>query len=93
MAATVRRSAAQTYSEEQRVVLNDISWETYETLLADNPDQPFPRLAYDRGTVEMLVNASTAHEDTNRAMTLVAAERGIDVRNVGPMPFKRADLV
>ena len=78
------------------LVLYPISWEPYERLLADNPDRPFPRLAYDRGTLEILVNKSTEHEETNRAISLivdlVAAERGIDVRTVGSMLFKRADL-
>jgi len=95
MTATVSSPSTST-NEEQRVVLYGISWGTYESLIADNPDQPFPRVTYDRGTMELLVNASTEHEDTNRAISLlvdlVAAERGIDVRNVGSMLFKRADL-
>jgi hypothetical protein len=32
---------------EQRVILHDMSWETYEKLLADLADQSSIRLAYD----------------------------------------------
>jgi hypothetical protein len=36
-------------SVEQRVVLYDISWETYERLLADHLDNSVPHFTYDRG--------------------------------------------
>ncbi len=34
---------------EQRVVLCDVSWETYERLLADHLDNSVPHFTYDRG--------------------------------------------
>jgi Uma2 family endonuclease len=81
---------------EQRVILYDISWETYEHLLADRVDQPTPRFFYDRGTLEMLVNLSTEHEETKHMLTMIvetiAVERGMDIRVVGSMTFKREDL-
>jgi hypothetical protein len=38
---------------EQRVVLRCVSWETYERLLAESADRSSPRLAYDRGVIEL----------------------------------------
>jgi hypothetical protein len=38
---------------EQRVVLRSVSWETYERLLAESSDCSSPRLAYDRGVLEL----------------------------------------
>lgn len=81
---------------EERTISYDVSWETYESLLAGTIDQPVPRFTYDRGTLETLVILSTEHEEANRTISLVvelvAAERGINVRNVGSMTFKREDL-
>jgi len=38
---------------EQKVILHNISWKTYESLLADYASQSSPRLTYDRGTLEI----------------------------------------
>jgi Uma2 family endonuclease len=80
---------------EQRIVLHDVSWETYEHLLADHIDSSAPRFTYDRGELE-IVSLSTEHERANRTIALlveeVAVEWDIDVLNVGSMTFKREDL-
>lgn len=81
---------------EQRTILHDVSWETYEQLLANYADHSSPRFAYDRGTLEILI-LSAKHEEPNRALALlvevVAEEFSINVRNLGSTTFKRADLV
>ncbi len=81
---------------EERTISYDVSWETYESLLAGTIDQPVPRFTYDRGTLETLVILSTEHEEAKNNLTLlveiVALERAITVRNVGSMTFKRKDL-
>lgn len=88
--ATVARPPA-----EQRIVLHDVAWETYERLLADHVDRSAPRFTYDRGELEIL-SPGTEHEGDNRTLALfveiVAMEFEIDVRNVGSMTFKREDL-
>ena len=80
---------------EQRVILDHISWSTYESLLADYLDSSAVRFAYDQGVLE-IVCPSTPHEEDNRTLAqvveLVADERGFDVRNVGSMTYKRDDL-
>jgi Uma2 family endonuclease len=80
---------------EQQIVLHDVSWETYERLLADHVDRSVPHFTYDRGELEIL-GPSTAHEEDNRTLALlvedVAMELDIDVVNVGSMTFKRRDL-
>jgi Uma2 family endonuclease len=79
---------------EQRIVLRDISWETYERLLADHTDSSSPRFTYDRGELEILA-PSAEHEIANRTLALlvelVAEELSIEVTNVGSMTFKRQD--
>jgi Uma2 family endonuclease len=80
---------------EQRVVLQNVAWETYERLLADHLDSSVPRFTYDRGVLE-IVSPSTEHEETNRTLAtlveVVAEELAINVRNVGSMTFRRRDI-
>ncbi len=61
MSTTVASPAA-----EQRVTLQ-VSWETYERLLAEHPDAAGPRFTYDEGTLEIMV-VSASHETPNRIL-------------------------
>lgn len=81
---------------EERTILHDVPWATYEQYLADTIDQPVPRFTYDRGTMEILVTISIVHERSNRTLTsvveLVSDEWGLEFINAGSMTFRRADL-
>ena len=80
---------------EQKVILYNVSWETYEKLLADLADQSSTRLTYDRGTLEIMT-PSNEHEVYNRTIALLveilAEEMGIDIASLGSSTFKRDDL-
>lgn len=80
---------------EQRVVLHNIGWNTYERLLADHENYSAPRFTYDRGELEIM-SPSPEHEAYNRSIALLvellAAELGIDVYNLGSTTFRREDL-
>jgi Uma2 family endonuclease len=80
---------------EQRTVLHNISWETYEHLLADHRDRSSPRFAYDQGVLEIMV-VSSKHERPNRLISqlveLVAEEMELDLVNLGSTTFRREDL-
>jgi Uma2 family endonuclease len=80
---------------EQRLILNGVSWATFESLLADHAERSSPRFAYDRGLLEIMTTSSE-HERDNRTLAqlveVVAEELGVDVLNVGSMTFKRKDL-
>lgn len=80
---------------EQRVVLYDVSWETYEHLLADHLDVSSPRFTYDEGTLEIM-SPSSKHEKTNRSIAMlvetIAVEWEIELENLGSTTFKRKDL-
>jgi Uma2 family endonuclease len=80
---------------EQKVILQDVSWETYERLLADFSSSSAPRLTYDRGTLEIM-SPLPENEDCNRALeSLVEAilvEWDLDFRNLGSTTFKRKEL-
>jgi Uma2 family endonuclease len=65
---------------EQKVVLHNIGWNTYERLLADNENYSAPRCAYDRGELE-ITSPSPEHEKFNRRIAqlvlAVAEEMGV----------------
>ena len=82
-------------SVEQRVVLYDVSWETYERLLADHLDNSVPHFTYDRGVLA-IVSPLPEHEKINRTISLLvellAEEFEVDLENLGSTTFKREDL-
>ena len=59
---------------EQRVILHNMSWETYERLMEERGENRVPRFAYDRGELEIM-SPSTEHESI--AYYHRAARRGI----------------
>ncbi len=80
---------------EKRMVLQNVSWETYERLLSDHADASTPRFTFDRGMLEIM-SPSSEHEEYKQALTLVvqmlADGLGMDIRNLGSTTFKRSEL-
>jgi Uma2 family endonuclease len=80
---------------EQRVVLHNIGWDTYERLLADHENNSAPRLTYDRGELEIM-SPSPEHEKFNRRIAqlvlAVAEELNIEAEDLGSTTFRREDL-
>lgn len=79
---------------EQRVLLQ-VSWETYERLLAEHVESPGTRFAYDGGRLEIMV-VYVGHENPNRTLArlveIVAEETNRDFCPAGSTTFKREDL-
>ena len=80
---------------EQKVLLSNVSWETYERLLKDHLDSSAPRFTYDRGMLEIL-SPSSEHEKLNRHIAqlvlAVTEEMGIEAEDFGSTTFRREDL-
>jgi Uma2 family endonuclease len=80
---------------DQRIILRNISWKTYERLLAESADSNNPRFTYDRGVLEIM-SPSAEHEELSHMLTLlvniVAEELDIDIRGFGSTTFRREDL-
>jgi len=80
---------------EQRMLLRNVSWGTYERLITEREERRKPRFFYDRGVLE-LMSPSGEHDLSSRLIALlvdmVAEESGIDVENAGSTTFKREDL-
>jgi Uma2 family endonuclease len=80
---------------EQRTLLHNISWETYERLLAENVETCGTRFTYDEGNLEIMV-VFVGHEKPNRTLArlaeVTAEETGRDFSGSGSTTFKREDL-
>ena len=80
-------------SAEQRVVLNDVAWETYLALTIET-DRPGKRIAYDQGVMEIM-SPGKLHEDIGRLIgRMVEAfteELEIDAAAVKSTTFRRSD--
>jgi Uma2 family endonuclease len=87
--------AAVMSTSEQKVILEGISWETYERLLSENPEKPGTRFTYDQGKLEIMV-VSFGHEDLSRTIAqlveLIAGEMELDYVAAGSTTFRRKDL-
>jgi Uma2 family endonuclease len=79
---------------EERVMLNHISWETFERLLAEAGDHRSTRFHYIDGMLE-LMSPLARHEGSNRfiesLITAIAEELGINLRKLGSLTMKRPD--
>ena len=80
---------------EQRILLENVSWETYEDLLSSRGENRVPRFTYDRGMLEV-TSPPSEHESISYYIGLlvavVAEEAETDVYGVGSTTFKRADV-
>ncbi len=89
--ATVLQSVA---PAEQKVILHNISWETYERLLNEQQESGNTHLNYDRGSLEIMI-LSLQHERLKHTLAtlieLIANERGLDIEGAGSTTFRRAD--
>jgi Uma2 family endonuclease len=64
---------------EQRVVLHNVSWQTYERILSDHVNSRVPRFTFDHGDLEIM-SPSAEHERCGwqiaQLVVILAAELG-----------------
>ncbi|MDQ3755060.1 MAG: Uma2 family endonuclease [Acidobacteriota bacterium] len=77
------------------ILLHNISWATYESLLKDHEGVPYPHFTYDRGEL-LIMTLSPEHETFNRNIALLvevlAEEMEVESRGFGSTTYKREDL-
>ena len=80
---------------EHRVILHNVSWQTFESLLADLGDRRNTLLHYRNGTLEIMSPLSL-HEGSNRfieaLLGIFTDELEIDMRRLGSLLMKIPDL-
>lgn len=84
-----------TLISEQRIILQNISWQTFKTMLAEMGDNRATRLAYDSGIVEIMTPLMP-HENSNRLIEVfvgvLCEELGLEVKRTGSLTLTRDDL-
>lgn len=79
----------------QKVILDDISWQTYQRLMEERGERPKPRYTYDRGRLEIMVT-SYEHENLKHVIAtlveLLAGELELDIEAAASTTFQREDL-
>lgn len=78
-----------------RVVLQNISWQSYESLLQDFAQEPAMRLTYDRGALEIrmpLDPHETYKKVIGRLIEAATEELGLEIRSLGSRTCAREDL-
>ncbi|MEK0185245.1 Uma2 family endonuclease, partial [Microcoleus anatoxicus] len=82
-------------SQTSGVLLKNISWRTYESLVNELAEQRGIRLTYDRGTLEIMT-PSAPHEGNKqilgRFVETVTEELNVEIRSLGSRTCKRKDL-
>jgi len=94
MALSAQRSNP--YDQQaQCVVLEAVSWQTYQALLRDLGNHRSSRLTYDQGVLEIFM-PSELHEIINRLLALIVTaltdELGMKVKGYGSTTLNREDL-
>jgi Uma2 family endonuclease len=80
---------------EQIVQLSGISWQTYETLLAEIGDRPI-RLTYNRGNLKIMIPSPEQERFKTimgRFVETLAEELDVKIEPLGSTTFKRPELI
>ena len=78
-----------------RVVLKNISWQSYQSLIVDFEREPAMRLTYDRGTLEIrmpLAPHETYKKILGRLIEAATEELNLEIRSLGSLTCSREDL-
>ena len=77
------------------VVLKNISWQTYESLVNELAEQRGIRLTYDRGTLEIMTPSAPNEGNKQilgRFVETVTEELNVEIRSLGSLTCRREDL-
>jgi Uma2 family endonuclease len=78
-----------------RIIISNVSWETYESLLKDLENQSSPRLAYDQGVLEIMsphLEHDSAKEILADIVKMTLEELDVDFLAAGSTTYKREIL-
>lgn len=80
---------------EQRIILQNISWQTFKTMLTEMGGNRATRLAYDSGVVEIMTPLMP-HESSNRLIEVLVGvlceELKLEIKRTGSLTLTRDDL-
>jgi len=81
--------------QETRVLLENITWQTFKTLLGEMGSERANRIFYHQGNIEIMT-PQKPHENANRLIEVfvgvLCEELGLEVNRVGSLTLTRDDL-
>ncbi len=83
-------------SVPNRIVLDNISWKTFQSLAIDWEARPGRKLAYDNGILEIMAPSGKyegSKEVLGRLVETATREMGLEVLSLGQTTWKREDLL
>ena len=82
-------------SGETRVLLENITWQTFKTMLAEMGSERANKISYRQGNIEVMTPLKP-HESSNRLIEVfvgvLCEELGLEVNRVGSLTLTRDDL-
>ncbi len=95
LTATKLASVQEQFTSESRVLLRDVSWQTFKALLAEIGEDRTCRIAYDQGVLEIRMPLQ-AHQVPKGLIEsfveAIADELEIEVMKLGSLLLEREDL-
>ncbi|OUC14922.1 MAG: hypothetical protein B0A82_09695 [Alkalinema sp. CACIAM 70d] len=92
---TVIPSESPTIREQERILLQGITWETFQGLIQELETQPSKRLTYDNGNLEIWMPLPP-HERYKkffaRLVEVLTEEQELEICSLGSCTWSRADL-
>lgn len=83
-----------TISPSEKILLHNVSWQEFETILTEMENKTGSRIAYDRGTLEIIMPLPE-HEYFKEIISLLvqdlADELGLNYESLGSTTWKRED--
>jgi Uma2 family endonuclease len=80
---------------ETRVILENISWQTFKTMLSEMGTERKNRITYDNGIIEIMTPLMP-HENSNRLIEVfvgvLCEELGLEIKRSGSLTLIRDDL-
>ena len=95
MEAASHRPLPPAPEQDQRVQVTNVSWETYEALLAGRGESSVPRMTYLRGVLELMSPGWNHEEWKKRLARLFEAwcdETGVDVVGAGSWTIRNPEV-
>ncbi|MGK7957955.1 MAG: Uma2 family endonuclease [Crocosphaera sp.] len=82
-------------TQKNSIILNNIRWDTYQSLVKDSAEQPNKRLTYDRGILEIMTplpEHETYKKLIDRFVLVMVEEMRKEMRSLGSCTWSRQDL-
>jgi Uma2 family endonuclease len=92
---SVKKSFLESKIEEKRVILNNLTWESYQQILHALPQNRTSHLTYDRGILEITMPLEThewASELIGLFIRILAVEMGLKLKSMRSTTINRQDL-